>query len=189
MTAFYCGSHLPREHGSLTHNCSKCAMPGCSYTTTCSCNAPPLCLDCSLRRTPIHQHNSAQHTMIKSSADANSLKSPFPVTCSSLCVIPTTKEDRLHYTSGIVARHSRKRGQNQMDGFSLFPSQILVLSTMNGKTIDLDAFDSFNSEDGSYSTRCVCGAVNTLRPESIHAPIVKMKCSGCYMHYEVRVSS
>lgn len=76
-----------------------------------------------------------------------------------------------------------------MDGFSLFPSQILVLSTMNGKTIDLDTFDSFNSEDGSYSTRCVCGAVNTLRPESIHAPIVKMKCSGCYMHYEVRVSS
>ena len=120
MTAFYCGSHLPREHGSLTHNCSKSAMPGCSYTTMCSCNAPPLCLDCSLQRTPIHQHNSAQHTMIKSSADANSLKSPFPVTCSSLCVIPAAKEDRLHYTSGIVARHSRKRDKTKWMGFHSF---------------------------------------------------------------------
>ena len=62
------------------------------------------------------------------------------------------------------------------------------LPNMNGRTIALDAFHSFDKSTGSFSMKCVCGATNTLMPEDINQPLLTLKCCGCYMQYEVRVT-
>ena len=105
--------HLPREHGSLTHSCPKNEVPGCNCMIVYSCNALLLYLGCSLLKTPIHYYNVDCFAMIKSSAVANSLSNPFPVTCSSLWVIRNSAVDHLHYTSIVIPCHWRKRDRTK----------------------------------------------------------------------------
>ena len=69
-----------------------------------------------------------------------------------------------------------------------FSSNPNPLTNMNGKTIALDAFHCFDKATGSFSMKCACGATNTLMPEDINLPLLTLKCCGCYMQYEVRVT-
>ena len=59
---------------------------------------------------------------------------------------------------------------------------------MNDKTVRLYSFDRFDKASGIYYLKCICGAITPLRPEEMNALTVPLKCSGCYLTYNVKMS-
>ena len=59
---------------------------------------------------------------------------------------------------------------------------------MNDKTVRLYSFDRFDKSTGIYYLKCICGAITPLRPGDMNALTVTLKCSGCYLTYNVKMS-
>lgn len=59
---------------------------------------------------------------------------------------------------------------------------------MNDKTIRLYSFYRFDKSSGIYYLKCICGAITPLRPEDMNDLTVSLKCSKCYLTYNIKMS-